>query len=421
MLVLGDLVAIGPGDQVVLDGRVSVGRVQVDESQLTGESDLVTRAVGDPVYSGSYCVGGSARYVVEHVGRASLANQITQGARTFRRVLTPLQLEVNKVIRVALLIVAYLEALLVFNSLIRVTPAGEAVGQATVLAGLIPNGLFVSIAVAYALGAVRLARFGALVQQANAVESLSHVEVLCTDKTGTLTANRLSVVELVPINGDLEALRFALGTAVASAASRNNTAEAIAAALPAAPVPVVLDVPFSSARKWSGVAFDGPPALRGAYVLGAPQFVRPCLAPLADDAPGSWPQLESLIAERTSNGLRVLLFATNPDTAAIHGEDDGAVLEPGFRALGLVVLQDELRPEAGATLARFMAAGVRLKIISGDDPDTVVALARQAGLRGDLPSVSGVSLDAMDDAQFGRQRKRRRSSAGSPRFRRSVS
>src|SRR4051794_5313661 len=392
-LVVGDLVEVSSGDQVVLDGKLATGRLQADESQLTGESDLIAKQPGDEVYSGSFCVTGKGRYVVEHVGSASLANKITQGAKAFRRVLTPLQRDVNTVIRMALLIVAYMELLLLVTSIVRVVPAADAVGQAAVLAGLIPNGLFVSIAIAYALGAVRLVRFGALVQQANAVESLSRVDVLCTDKTGTLTANRLKLRELVPMNIDEDRLRLIAGTVVASAEERNKTAEAIAAALPAPAHDTSLDVPFSSARKWSAVAFaDGD--LRGTYAMGAPQFLQPAVE-------SQWAKVKPEVDERTALGLRVLLIVRNPEPNAIAGQDDESKLNPGYEPIGLIVLEDELRPHVGEVLEQFASAGVRIKIISGDDPDTVVALARQAGLKGDLPSISGPELDDLDDAQVG--------------------
>jgi cation-transporting ATPase E len=392
-LVVGDLIEIGSGDQIVLDGKLATGRLQADESQLTGESDLIAKQPGDEVYSGSFCVTGKGRYVVEHVGNASLANKITQGAKAFRRVLTPLQRDVNTVIRLALLIVAYMELLLLVTSIVRVVPAADAVGQAAVLAGLIPNGLFVSIAIAYALGAVRLVRFGALVQQSNAVESLSRVDVLCTDKTGTLTANKLRLRELVPLSVDEDHLKVIAGTVVASAEERNKTAEAIAAALPATAHESSMDVPFSSARKWSAVAFkDGD--LRGTYAMGAPQMLRPAVE-------AEWAKIAPLVDERTALGLRVLLIVRNPAPNAISGKDDDARLNGGYEPIGLIVLEDELRPHVGEVLEQFASAGVRIKIISGDDPDTVVALARQAGLTGDLPSISGPELDSLDDAQIG--------------------
>ena len=200
-LVVGDLIAVEAGDQIVVDGRLAEGRIEVDESQLTGESDLVPKRAGDQVYSGSYPTSGRGRYVAETVGEASLAGRITAGARTFRRTLTPLQREIQAVIRVTLAIVLYLQLLLVVKNVLLDVPLDEAVIEATVLVGLIPNGLFVSIAIAYALAAVRMTRYGALVQQANAVESLSHVDMLCVDKTGTLTANQLELEQILPLDG----------------------------------------------------------------------------------------------------------------------------------------------------------------------------------------------------------------------------
>jgi cation-transporting P-type ATPase E len=412
-LVVGDLLRVGAGDQVVLDGRVVDGAFEVDESQLTGESDLVPKRPGDPVYSGSFLVNGGGRFEVTAVGSASLANRITAGARTFRRVLTPLQREINLVVRVTLAVVVYLEVVLIVNNLLKLVSASQTVGQAALVVGLVPNGLFVSIAIAYALGAVRIIRFGALVQQSNAIESLSNVDVLCLDKTGTLTANRLVVEEVVPLTGSEEQLRATLGSVVASAAVRNKTAEAIAAACPGQARPLAVDVPFSSARKWSAVAFaDGTPAgaaspgsdphgePAGVVAMGAAEFLRPALADGAGAKDASWGALRDRIDPYTEQGLRVLLVAGHPDAGGLRGEGDDARLPAGMRPLGLVVLADELRPDASETLARFAAAGVRPKVISGDDPATVAALARQAGLASDLRYVAGPDLDEMDDASF---------------------
>ncbi|MCU0506732.1 MAG: HAD-IC family P-type ATPase, partial [Chloroflexi bacterium] len=406
-LVVGDLVAVGPGDQVVVDGVTTVGRFRADESQLTGESDQIEKVPGEPVFSGSYCVTGTGRYVVRTVGAESVAGRITAGARSFRRVLTPLQRQINLVIRLVLLIVVYLEFVLLVNAVVTLMDPGDAVGQATILAGLIPNGLFVSIAIAYALGAVRISRFGALVQQANAIESLSNVDVLCLDKTGTLTTNELTLAEVVPVDDGTDVAAI-LGTVVASQAVRNKTADAIAAAHPAAAVPVISDVSFSSARKWSAVVVDGPapadasaarpgpaaaPLPAGTYALGAPQMLRPYLP----DA--SWEAVAGPIAERADRGLRVLLLVHGPAAEPI-ADDDDATLPDGMRVLGIVVLRDVLRPDAAETLARFRAAGVAPKVISGDDPATVSALARQVGLGSDLALLSGADVDATDDASL---------------------
>jgi cation-transporting ATPase E len=407
-LVLGDLLAIDAGDQVVLDGELRRGRLEVDESQLTGESDTVLKSPPDRLYSGSYATSGAGRYVARAVSGGSLANQITAGARTFRRVLTPLQREIHVVIRVVLAIVIYLEILLAAKAALELQPVGDAIAEATILVGLVPNGLFVSIAIAYALAAVRIARMGALVQQANAVESLSHVDTLCLDKTGTLTANELSVAALAPLDGDEPRFRRTLGVLVASATARNRTAEAIAAACPADPLPLAAEVPFSSVRKWSAVAFAPDAGSRaadaggdaaapaGILAMGAPEFLEPWL----QRDPGSAARIEDQVRRWTAEGLRVLLVAGHPDVTRLRDDGDESTLPDGLRPIGLVALRDVLRTEAGPTLARFAKAGVSLRIISGDDPETVASLARQAGLEGAGRLVSGPELAAMDDRTF---------------------
>jgi len=382
-LVLGDLIALEAGDQVVLDGRLVIGAAGLDESQLTGESDIVRKRPGDEVFSGSYATTGSGRYLAEKVQDASFANQITAGARSFRRVITPLQGEINLVIRVVLGIVLYLEVLLVVRGLVRAAAIGDVVADATLLAGLVPNGLFVSIAVAYALGAIRIIRFGALVQQANAIESLSHVDVLCLDKTGTLTANKLSVDAVAGLGGASEdEVIAAVAALAASASARNQTSAAIAARWPVAPRALAAEVPFSSARKWSACAFEpdaaepvlaapdpaaadpAAPDLPGIVAFGAPTFLRPYLAPGPDGEPEGWAELREHTARWTDRGLRVLLVATHPDAAALPpvDEDDAKATVPhGMRALGLVALTDELRGEAASTLKAFMDNGVALR------------------------------------------------------------
>jgi cation-transporting ATPase E len=404
-LVLGDLLTIAPGDQVVVDGRLAEGRISVDESQLTGESRLVEKQQGDELFSGSFCVVGSAFYIAEKVGAASLVHQMTLGARAFRRVLTPLQREIHRVIRITLVIVIYCEFLLLLRSLLQRVDLVTSVQNSTIVASLIPNGLFLSISVAYALAAVRIIRFGALVQQANAIESLSHVDVVCLDKTGTLTANRLVLSTLVPLTVSETELRRALGDFVAMATTRNKTSDAILAACPGHQRRVTAEVPFSSARKWSALALDDPGGgtlvpRRGVYVLGAPEMLAPYLAtPSAADTEAGEPTLARRIRPLADEGLRVLLLAHLDDPRALQEGGDHAQLPAGLHPLGLVALCDELRPEAQTALAALIQAGVQPKIISGDSPETVLALARQAGMR-EARMVSGSELDHMDEAQL---------------------
>ncbi|HBE28660.1 MAG TPA: haloacid dehalogenase, partial [Ktedonobacter sp.] len=179
-LVVDDLLVIHPGDQIVVDGPiVGAGRLEVDESLLTGESNLVTKHEGDMLYSGTFCVTGSASYRAEKVGVHSMAGTLTARARAYREMYTPLQREINLLIRVLLFIALFLELLLVAASIVSFIPIVETVRMAMVIIGIVPNGLFLSISMAYALGAVRIVGKGALVQKFNDIESLSHVDVLC--------------------------------------------------------------------------------------------------------------------------------------------------------------------------------------------------------------------------------------------------
>jgi cation-transporting P-type ATPase E len=391
-VVLGDVLFAAPGDQIVVDGGVlAEGRLDVDESLLTGESDRVAKREGDPVYSGSFVVAGTAYYEAQKVGNDSLANQLTHSARAFRRTYTPLQREVNLVIRVILLLAVYIEILLVASSLVQNTALVESVQMSVVIAGLVPNGLFLAIAVAYAMGAVRIIGHGALVQQSNAIESLSHVDVLCLDKTGTLTANRLALYALEPCSGEAADLRQLLGDYAASASARNRTAEALAAACPGEPRRLREEVPFSSERRWSAVAFDDP-LRRGVYVLGAPETLGPHLCEGADLGP----QAEAWTAE----GLRVVLYCAAAPDARLYDADDEPCLPPRLTPLGVVAFHDELRPEARETLAGFAESGIGLKIISGDNPQTVAALARQAGLDPTARLIAGPALAALDETGF---------------------
>lgn len=434
-LVVGDTLKVGPGDQIVVDGRVIGGAkgtsFSVDESLLTGEADLVAKQPGDAVYSGSFCVTGGGYYVAERVGAESFAQQITAGARAFRRILTPLQQEIYLVVRIAILIVLYLEFLLIVKSLLQRINLAESVENSTIVAALVPNGLFLSIAVAYALGAVRILRFGALVQQANAIESLSHVDVLCLDKTGTLTANRLTVTGIYPLgtatNREVERV---LGAMAASASGGNKTSEALHTALPYPTRRLAAEIPFSSARKWSAVVFeeedaerydkdeestesteDGAQRLRGVYALGAPEMLRPYLRTRAtaihdgeashDGESPDWPALAERVRTLTEQGLRVLLVARSTSGATqLEDRGDTSTLPADMEPLGLVALSDELRPEARETVSTFARAGVELKIISGDNTETVAALARQAGLDPSSRAVSGSELEGMDEATF---------------------
>lgn len=403
-LVLDDVLKVGPGDQILVDGTVIQGKMSVDESQLTGESELIDKEPGERLFSGSYCASGSGYYRAEQVGEESFANKLTAGARAFRRVYTPLQQQINLTIRIMLAMVIYLELLVFLNGLINALPLPDGVEQATIIAGLVPNGLFVSIAVAYALGAVRIVRFGALVQQSNAIESLSNVDILCLDKTGTLTTNRLMFYEACAYGISQERLETALGTMMASVTTHNKTSQTLRQAFPGEAQPLQEEVQFSSARKWSAVACSGDsewpsgPRFHGVYILGAPAVLGPYLEASARSS--VWPEMHQQMQAWAARGLRVLMVAHHPDPEQLRNLGDASQLPDGITPVGLVSLSDELREEAQDTLRSFISHGVAPKIISGDSPETVAALARQAGLNRDISLISGAELEEMNESEF---------------------
>ncbi|MEO5952367.1 MAG: HAD-IC family P-type ATPase, partial [Chloroflexia bacterium] len=392
-LVLDDVLVVRPGDQIVVDGELMQGgEMDADESLLTGESDLIHKKAGDPVFSGSFAVNGTARYIARKVGASSVANQLTAGARAFRQVKTPLQKDVDFVIRVLIMLVTLLGLLLISAFLRQGVGLVNGVQASAVVVGLVPQGLFFMITVAYAVGAVRMSGRGALIQQSNAVESLSNVNTLCLDKTGTLTTNQIKYSEVHPLGMDKAKLESVLGDYALNTPAGNKTSEAIGIALEGQQRTVVEEAPFSSARKWSALSFDTPD-LCGCYVLGAPEMMASGLLQGADLAPAKQ-------EEWRAQGLRVLLFAYMPDVHPMHDDKNEPALPQGLIPAGLICFSDILRPEAKETLEGFAQAGIRLKVISGDNPDTVLALARQAGFGEDTKVISGLDLDKLTEAEF---------------------
>ncbi|RYZ25299.1 MAG: HAD family hydrolase, partial [Propionibacteriaceae bacterium] len=260
------------------------------------------------------------------------------------------------------------------------------VQTAAVLSGLVPYGLFFLIVLAYTAGAVFSSRHGALVQRVNAVESVSNVDVVCADKTGTLTTGRLTVAEVVPLGGhDVREVEQALGTMARSTEAGNLTTAALAAHLPGVEVPVVEVVPFSSTLRWSAVRTH-----EATWVLGAAETLAPVLG---------GPDLTAEVAARTVQGLRVLVLARATDLDASLRDGDGRTVLPRSEALAVVALADELRPDVPDTVVRLREEGIDLKVLSGDDPATVAALAARAGLD-DARPVHGPDLDGLSDAEL---------------------
>ncbi len=412
-VVRGDVLRVRPGDQIVVDGPLldgllldgsqldrsqrdgfDGGRVEADESLLTGESDPVVKNPGDDLRSGSLCVAGGGFQLARDVGAHSYAGRLTAEARRITTDKTPLQRRIEFVVRLVMALTVLMSGAILAQAALEGFSLVRVVQITAVLSGLVPYGLFFLIAVAYTAGAARIADRGALVQQVNAVESVSNVDVVCTDKTGTLTTGRLTLAEIRPLGGyETAELEATLGAMARTATSPNLTTVALAASLPGSAWTVRDEVPFASSLRWSGIRTD-----EGTWVLGAPDALA---AHLSEPVP------ENAVAEPAGRGLRILLLAraVDPRAAQSHGallRDAGGRPDlPTLEPMALVALADELRPEVAETISRFRADGTALKVLSGDDPRTVAALATRAGLDVGEP-VSGPELDDLDEAGLDR-------------------
>jgi P-type E1-E2 ATPase len=384
-VVPGDVVQVGPGDQLVADGEAIASRgLTMDESLLTGEADGIQKAEGDRVLSGSFCVSGSGHYLVDAVREESYAGRLAGEAKTFRHPPSPLQEEVNRVIIASIYVMLPLAAALLLSFKVRGTDLQEAAQTATAgLVTLIPEGLVLLMSVTFAVAAMRLAKRNTLVQQMSATESLASVDTICVDKTGTLTAGELRLTGVEYADGvDPKSGAAALASFAASAGDRNQTLETIAEEFPGKAGTVRGEVPFSSEWKWSGVSLDG--AGDGAtYVLGAPDI-------LAEAGALSLPPgLAAKLEEETAAGRRVVAFG---QTSEALPDDPAAGPAPRMQPLALVVLEETLRPDAAETIAIMQQEEVDLKLISGDAAATVTAVAYAVGVPRDAGVVEGPDL-----------------------------
>lgn len=388
-VVLGDYLVLAPGEQVVADGVVvrSAG-LEVDESPVSGEAEPVPKSVDDPVLSGSYCLAGTGIYRATRVGAASYVHLLTAAARRFRAVRTPLQRFLDRVLWLLLAVVLLLLAVQILVSFDRRATFPEVVSAIAVIATLVPQGLLLMSTVAYSLGALRVAQRGGLVQELNAVESLSHVDVLCADKTGTLTRGRLALKEVVPLGARVEEAEDALATFAASVPEKSSTVRAIVAWRPAPAMQPRVTIPFRAERRWSAISLSRNAALV-TYVLGAPEALLPYL--------GDAQQIADAVERQVEAGRYVLLFAQAPSLEHIRAQDGTPRLRAPLEPLAIVCFEEELRTDARETLEKFARQGVTLKIISGDHPKTVLTLAHRVGLPTTAQAISGAELQALPE------------------------
>ena len=386
-LVLGDLVVLRAGEQLPADAIVREGRCAADESLLTGESEPVVRQESDWLMSGSFLTEGKVTAQLAAVGDDSYAAQLMRSARVIRTPKSELMTELNRLVSLVSRILVPIGILLFCREyFLQHAPIQQAVPEAVAaMIGMIPEGLILLTSVALLAGVVKLGKRQTLVQELFGIESLARVDVLCVDKTGTLTTGEMTLDETIPMDADEAELNAAAARFLGAFEAASGTLRALADAIPAAENTALATLPFSSARKKSAASFSDGTTL----ILGAPSFV-------LDAVPAR-------VTEASEQGYRVLALAE------AEGAISGTELPPVRRCLGLFLLRDTLRPSVKDTLAWFSREGVSVRVLSGDDPRTVSAVARTLELPGadriadcSLLSDDELRAAAADKVIFGR-------------------
>lgn len=394
-IVLDDVILLETGNQVPADCILADGSVEVNESLLTGESIAIKKSVGDILYAGSFISSGSGKFRVEKVGKDTYLEKLTAKAKKYKRPNSELLNSTKHIIKgiTILIIPIAIGSFLIAKNYSHNDPIGLAnvvpglldqdISYAiqrtcTVVIGMIPSGMLLLTSVALAVGIVRLSKSRTLVQDMYSLEMLARVNVLCLDKTGTITDGRMRVNDSIILNtvGDLS-LNDILGSMLASLQDNNQTAIALYNHYGYSnKLMAVNKIPFSSKRKLSAVTFEDV----GTFVMGAPEFVlKPCPA-----------KVERIVKQYAQMGLRVIVVAHS--TSAIVGDKLPAVLKP----IALISLADNVREDAISTIKWFKENDVAVKVISGDNPVTVAEVARRAGIDG---AEKFISLDGLNDQE----------------------
>jgi ATPase, P-type (transporting), HAD superfamily, subfamily IC len=384
-VVLGDILVLRAGDQIAADAEVVWSKgLEVDESMLTGESESVRKNIGDHVLSGSTVTAGEARVHVIRVGDDSFAGRITLQARRFSLVHSELRAAINRVLRWISIAIGP-TMIIILNGQMQhmggwrhALATGEwrfaAVGTVAAVIAMIPLGLVLLTSITFAVGAAKLAGQKVLVQELPAVEGLARVDVICLDKTGTLTEGDIEFEAVHEVDVDAHPGWADVLGWFGTRPDANATARCLASDFPSPgsdgmpAVEAVQSVAFSPARKWSAVTFET--IAPGTWVLGAPELV------LAGDEPAA-----ARASALAATGRRTLVLARS--TERTGGDEDHVALPGDLRPVVLVTLSERLRPDAARTLDYFREQGVTVRVISGDSPDTVAAVAREVGIDAD--------------------------------------
>lgn len=381
-IVLDDVIELGPGDKVVVDGVVGeADGLEIDESLLTGEADPVLKKPGDQVMSGSFVVAGGGAFTATKVGREAYAAQLAEEASRFTLVHSELRSGISTILKyVTWMMVPTSIGLVISQLVVKDSNLKDSIARTVGgIVPMIPEGLVLLTSVAFAIGVIRLGRKQCLVQELPAIEGLARVDVVCLDKTGTLTEGGMDVTELRPLGGAEAAyVKKVLGALGESDPRPNASLQAIIDAYPdSAEWRCTESLPFSSARKYSGASFSEGDGENNTWLLGAPDVLLPAGDPALDE-----------INTLNEQGLRVLLLARSAR------ELDDPDVATGVRPTALVVLEQRLRPDAADTLRYFDEQNVKAKVISGDNAVSVGAVAGKLGLPGAHNTVDARELPA---------------------------
>ncbi len=390
-IVIDDAIHLGPGDQAQVDGTVTDERMlEMDESLLTGESSTRRKHVGDTVYSGSYCVTGECWFTVTKVGEDTFSSKMLRSARKFEKKKTPMQVETNAVTEALMVLAFFFLALLVVLNIFRDMSALDSLRQAVIVLDIVPIALFLLITLTYMIAAVRMADSGVLLQNASSVESMSHVNTVCMDKTGTITTNNLVFDGIDYICPDTERVDRLVKEFVSLTGSRNRTVTALEEHFGTGEYELDDEVQFSSDRKFSAVRVKNG----GSYdtiVMGAWPFLKSRVR----NPEG----IDGKLSELSSRGLRSVVFLSG-GSEPLHSGDD--IVLPEMDVLAVISIMDEVRPDCKEILKEFSDNGIDIKVISGDDPETVDAIFKIAEIPGERRIISGDDLAALSGEDYDR-------------------
>ncbi len=387
LLVRDDIVCFGPGDQICADGTLREGQLHVNESLITGEADAILKNPGDELKSGSFVVAGRGRAQLTQVGDSAFAARLAAEAKADPRATkSEMMRSLDKLIRFMGFALIPVGILLFYQEYQIMHNALRESAEATVaaLVGMIPEGLYLLTSIALAASSLKLTRQRVLVQDMNCIETLARVDVLCVDKTGTITEPVMEVENVIPLTKDSpEYLEKVLTAMYGCTEPENDTGRALYEMFQGdCPWKVVRRIPFTSATKWAGAVFEDV----GSYLAGAPEFIMG----------HRYQELREQVEPWSGTGYRVLLVA------AYQGDPEPGALDPyKLTPMALILLTSRIRETAPTTFTYFAQQGVAIKVISGDNPATVSEVARRAGIQNAERYIDAAQLETPEDFQRG--------------------